>query len=373
MYYNRKKQAEVLVNSVSTFTKKQTLTLIGGRMRTIAVTGCAGFIGCKVSEKLIEDGCSVIGIDNINDYYDPKLKEWRLNQLKVKSHPPISPLTKGGIEGGSEVKSDFSFYRCDIGNYNEVKTVFANHKIDAVINLAARAGVRASVEDPWIYLDTNVKGTLNLLECCKNSGTKKFVLASTSSIYGLNKMPFKETDNTDRPLAPYSATKKGAEALCHSYHFLSGIDISIPRYFTVYGPAGRPDMSIFRFIKKIDNGRPIPVFGNGKQTRDFTYIDDIADGTIKCLAPFGYEIFNLGSDSPVELMSVINLIEQRLGKKAEIEWLPIHPADVLATRADIEKAKEKLGWRPTVSIEEGVQYTVDWYLSNREFLNRLKD
>lgn len=361
MYYNRKKQAEVLVNSVSTFTKKQTLTLIGGRMRTIAVTGCAGFIGCKVSEKLIEDGCSVVGIDNINDYYDPKLKEWRLNKLKVKSEE-------------LRVKTpNFNFYQCDIGDYNEVKAVFANHKIDAVINLAARAGVRASVEDPWIYLDTNVKGTLNLLECCKNSDTKKFVLASTSSIYGLNKMPFKETDNTDHPLAPYSATKKGAEAICHSYHFLSGIDISIPRYFTVYGPAGRPDMSIFRFIKNIDNGRPIPVFGNGKQTRDFTYIDDIADGTIKCLQPFGYEIFNLGSDSPVELMYVINLIEQRLGKKAEIEWLPIHPADVLATWADIEKSKEKLGWKPTVSIEEGVQNTVDWYLKNREFLNKLKD
>ncbi len=333
----------------------------GGRMNTIAVTGCAGFIGQKVSEKLLEDGYSVVGIDNMNDYYDPKLKEWRLRQLRVKSE---------------ELKlqtPSFSFYQCDIGDFNAVKTVFANHKIDAVINLAARAGVRASVEDPWIYLDTNVKGTLNLLECCKNSYTKKFVLASTSSIYGLNAMPFKETDNTDRPLAPYSATKKGAEAICHSYHYLAGIDISIPRYFTVYGPAGRPDMSIFRFIKNIDNGRPIPVFGNGKQTRDFTYIDDIADGTIRCLEPFGYEIFNLGSDSPVELMYVINLIEQRLGKKAEIEWLPMHPADVLATWADIEKSKEKLGWRPTVSIEAGVQNTVDWYLKNREFLNRLKD
>ncbi len=337
-------------------------------MNTIAVTGCAGFIGCKVSEKLLEEGYSVVGIDNMNDYYDPKLKEWRLRQLKVKSEELKLQTPNSKLQTPS-----FSFYQCDIGDFKAVKTVFANHKIDAVINLAARAGVRASVEDPWIYLDTNVKGTLNLLECCKNSDTKKFVLASTSSIYGLNPMPFKETDNTDRPLAPYSATKKGAEAICHSYHYLAGIDISIPRYFTVYGPAGRPDMSIFRFIKNIDNGRPIPVFGNGKQTRDFTYIDDIADGTIRCLAPFGYEIFNLGSNSPVELMYVINLIEQRLGKKAEIEWLPIHPADVLATWADIEKSKDKLGWEPTVSIEVGVQNTVDWYLKNREFLNRLKD
>lgn len=337
-------------------------------MRTILVTGCAGFIGWKVSEKLFEEGYSVVGIDNMNDYYDPKLKGWRLRQLKIKSEELRVKSEELRVKA-----PNFTFYQCSIGDFDAVKKVFAYHKIDAVINLAARAGVRASVEDPWIYLDTNVKGTLNLLECCKNSDTKKFVLASTSSIYGLNATPFKETDNTDRPLAPYSATKKGAEAICHSYHYLAGIDISIPRYFTVYGPAGRPDMSIFRFIKNIDNGRPIPVFGNGKQTRDFTYIDDIADGTIKCLQPFGYEIFNLGSNSPVELMYVINLIEQRLDKKAEIEWLPTHPADVLATWADIEKSKEKLGWKPIVSIEVGVQNTVDWYLKNREFLSRLKD
>ncbi len=321
-------------------------------MKTIVVTGCAGFIGWKVAEKLLGNGHSVIGIDNMNDYYDPRLKEWRLEQLKVQS--------------------GFNFYKCDISDFDAVKTVFVNHEIDAVINLAARAGVRASVENPWVYLDTNVKGTLNLLECCKDSGIKKFVSASTSSIYGFNEMPFKETDNTDHPLAPYSATKKGAEALCYSYHYLYGIDISIPRYFTVYGPAGRPDMSIFKFIKNIDSGKPLPVFGDGKQKRDFTYIDDIADGTIKCLQPSGYEIFNLGSDNPVELMYVINLIEQHLGKKTAIEWLPRHPADVPATWANIEKSKEKLNWKPTVSIEDGVKNTVNWYLKNRDFLIRLK-
>jgi len=317
------------------------------------VTGCAGFIGWKVAEQLLGNDYSVIGIDNVNDYYDPQLKEWRLKNILGKAN--------------------FKFYRYDISDYEKIKEVFFSNNVDAVINLAARAGVRASVENPWVYLDTNVKGTLNLLECCKKFGVKKFVLASTSSIYGLSDMPFKETDNTDHPLAPYSATKKGAEALCYSYHYLSGIDVSIPRYFTVYGPAGRPDMSIFRFIKNIDNDRAIPVFGNGKQKRDFSYIDDIANGTIKCLQSFGYEIFNLGNDNPVELIYVINLIEQNLGKKAEIEWLPMHPADVPATWADIEKSKEKLQWKPTVSIEEGIKNTIDWYLKNKEFLKKLKE
>ncbi len=328
-------------------------------MKTVIVTGCAGFIGWKVSEKLLNSGSTVIGIDNMNDYYDPRIKEWRLKQLQ-------------DLGSKLQASNEFIFHLCDIADFDSVKTVFANHKIDAVINLAARAGVRASVENPWVYLDTNVKGTLNLLECCKDFSVKKFVLASTSSLYGLNKMPFKETDNTDHPLAPYSATKKSAEALCYSYHYLFNIDISIPRYFTVYGPAGRPDMSIFIFIKNIDNGRPIPVFGDGKQQRDFSYIDDIAEGTIKSLKPFGYEIFNFGNDNPVVLMDVINLIEENLKKKANIKWLPMHPADVKATWADIEKSKNNLNWKPTVSIEAGVKKTVGWYLENREFLNKIK-
>jgi len=237
---------------------------------------------------------------------------------------------------------------------------------------AARAGVRASVEDPWAYLDTNTKGTLNLLECCKDFGTKKFVLASTSSLYGLNEMPFRETDKTDEPLAPYSATKKGAESLCYSYHYLFNIDISIPRYFTVYGPAGRPDMSIFIFIKNIDTGVPITVFGDGKQQRDFSYVEDIADGTLKCLQPFGYEIFNLGNDNPVELMYVINMIEDELGKKAVMNFIPRHPADIVATWANIEKARGTLNWSPRTTIEEGIRKTVAWYFENRAFVRSLK-
>jgi nucleoside-diphosphate-sugar epimerase len=322
-------------------------------LKTVLVTGCAGFIGWKVSEKLLADSISVVGVDNVNDYYDTKLKLWRLDQLKKNSQ--------------------FAFHQRDIGNFQEVKTIFANHQLDAVINLAARAGVRASVEDPWAYLDTNTKGTLNLLECCKEFGVKKFVLASTSSLYGFNKMPFRETDNTDTPLAPYSATKKGAEVFCFSYHYLFGLDISIPRYFTVYGPAGRPDMSIFIFIKNIDNGVPITVFGDGKQKRDFSFIDDIADGTLKCLQPFGYEIFNLGNDNSVELMYVINSIEDILGKKAAIKFSPRHPADVVATWADIEKSKAKLSWYPKTTIEDGIKKTVQWYLENRDFVKSLRN
>lgn len=328
-------------------------------MKNILVTGCAGFIGWKVSEQLLDEGMNVVGIDNLNDYYDPRLKEWRLNQLRRKQ----------ARQGNNP---DFYFFACDIADFRSVKTVFANNEIHAVINLAARAGVRASLEDPWVYLDTNSKGTLNLLECCKEYSVQKFTLASTSSLYGLNEMPFREKDKTDTPLAPYSATKKGAEVLCYSYHYLYDIDISIPRYFTVYGPAGRPDMSIFIFIKNIDNGIPITVFGDGKQQRDFSYIDDIAHGTVKCLQPFGYEIFNLGNDRPIELLSVVNLIEDALGKKAVMKFLPRHPADVFATWADIKKSRDMLNWYPKTSIEDGIRSTVQWYIENREFVNSLK-
>lgn len=321
-------------------------------MKIILVTGCAGFIGWKVSQILLDMNKKVIGIDNMNNYYDPALKKWRLNTLK--NNP------------------NFAFYKLDIENYKGLSDVFVNSKIDAVINLAARAGVRASVENPWVYLDTNTKGTLNLLECCREFKTNKFVLSSTSSIYGLDEMPFKEDKKTDTPLAPYAATKKGTEVLCYSYHYLNSLDISILRYFTVYGPAGRPDMSIFKFIKNIDAGVPIPVFGDGNQTRDFTYIDDIADGTIRALKPTGYEILNLGSDHPVKLMDVIKLIEENLGKKAKMEFLPRHPADVTATWAYIEKAKDILGWKPKTSIEQGIKNTVKWFLENKKFLKKLK-
>lgn len=328
---------------------------------TVIVTGCAGFIGWKVSEKLLDMGYSIIGIDNMNDYYDPRLKEWRLTGLKRRNR--------------------FFFFNLDISDREGVRSLLRPESIKefitsypgVIINLAARAGVRASVENPWVYLDTNYLGTLNLLEACKDFGIKRFVLASTSSIYGLNSIPFKEEDRTDNPLAPYSATKKAAEVLCYTYHYLYGIDITIPRYFTVYGPAGRPDMSYFRFIKNIDRGIPIPVYGDGKQKRDFTYIDDIADGTIRCMALQGYNIINLGNDNPVELMYVINLIEENLGKRATIEWLSMHSADVPATWADIGRAEEVLGWSPSTRIEEGIKRTIKWYRENRDFVLTLRD
>jgi nucleoside-diphosphate-sugar epimerase len=265
-------------------------------------------------------------------------------------------------------KDCLKFFKTDISNLDELKKSFKESDIDAVINLAARAGVRASVEDPWVYVDTNVTGTLNLLELCREFEVKKFILASTSSAYGTNEIPFSEEDRTDDPLSPYAATKKGAEVLCHTYHYLYDVDTTVLRYFTVYGPAGRPDMSIFRFIKQIHKGRPIEVFGDGKQKRDFTYVDDIAEGTIKALKPVKYEIINLGNNSPVELMYAIKLIEQNLGKKAKINFLPRHKADVLATSADIKKAKRILDWEPKMKIEEGIKRTVEWHLKNEKWL-----
>jgi len=320
--------------------------------RNILVTGCAGFIGWKVSHLLLEMNKKVIGVDNINNYYDPALKNWRLRTLKSYRN--------------------FKFYKIDIGNYGKIRRVFRENKIDAVINLAARAGVRASVEDPWVYLDTNTKGTLNLLECGKDHNVKKFVLASTSSLYASLDMPFKETSRTDTPLAPYSATKKGAEVLCYAYHYLYGLDITVLRYFTVYGPAGRPDMSIFKFVKNMDAGKPIPVFGDGNQTRDFTYIDDIADGTVRALRSCGFEIINLGSDHPVKLNYVISLLEKHLGIKARRKVLRRHPADVTATWAHIDKAKKMLGWKPKMPLEQGIENTVRWFMENKKFLKSLK-
>ena len=315
--------------------------------KIILVTGCAGFIASKIAELLLEQGTTVIGLDNMNDAYSPILKEWRLARIQKFSN--------------------FEFHRTDVTNLDALKGLFQQHKFDAVMNLAARAGVRASVENPWVYVSTNVTGTLNLLELCKDFNVKKFILASTSSIYGANETPFNEDDKADKQLSPYAATKKGAEALAYTYHYLYGIDITIPRYFTVYGPAGRPDMMPFKFIHHIAEGIPIPVYGDGTQERDFTYVDDIARGSIACLKPLGFEVINLGSDRPVKVNYVIQLMEQYLDKKAIIEYKSAHPADVPATWADISKAKELLSWNSSFSIEEGIQNAVGWYLNNREW------
>jgi nucleoside-diphosphate-sugar epimerase len=232
--------------------------------------------------------------------------------------------------------------------------------------------VRQSVENPWVYIDTNTTGTLNLLELCKEHEVPKFVLASTSSLYGAhNPMPYVEDADTSRPLSPYAASKKGAEAMCFTYHYLYGIDVTVHRYFTVYGPAGRPDMSLFRFCQWIHEGKPLQVYGDGQQSRDFTYVDDIARGTIAGLKPVGYEVINLGSDTPTVLMDVIRYIEEKVGRPAKLEYQPRHPADVTATWANIDKARAMLGWEPTTSWQQGVDNLIAWYAENRDWTSRV--
>jgi nucleoside-diphosphate-sugar epimerase len=317
-------------------------------MRVLA-TGVAGFIGSKVAALLIEQGHQVCGLDNMCDAYDLRLKDHRLTQ--VKQLPGLD------------------FRLCDISDKVALEAVWQEcGPFDAVVNLAARAGVRQSVRDPWIYVSTNIVGTLNLLELCRRDGVGKFVLASTSSLYGgANPVPFREDADTDRPLSPYAASKKGAEALCYTYHHLYGLDVTIFRYFTVYGPAGRPDMSLFRFVQWVNEERPLVLYGDGKQTRDFTYVDDIADGTVRGLKRLGFQVINLGGDSPHDLLELIALVEAEAGKKACIERRPLHAADVLATWADIGKAKELLGWQPRVSLAEGVARLSAWYRENRDW------
>ena len=310
------------------------------------ITGVAGFIAAGVAEQLLDSGHRVLGIDNLNDTYDPSLKEFRLKGL----------LSRDGME----------FVKGDISDKNFVEGLGSSVKVDAVINLAARVGVRQSVEDPQSYINTNMLGTSHLLDFCVSNQVRKFILASTSSIYGdQNTLPYKEDADLIRPLSPYAASKLGAEGLAHSYHHIYGFDVSILRYFTVYGPAGRPDMSVFRFVQRISEGMPICRFGDGEQSRDFTYIDDIARGTILALNSSGFQIFNLGGDHPYKLNALIELIERRTGHRAEIEEQPRHKADMTSTWADITHAREELGWSPGISFEDGVDATVSWYESQR--------
>ena len=322
--------------------------------RSLLVTGAAGFIGSKVCQLLIADGHQVVGVDNLNDAYDVRLKKWRLEQLKPDSN--------------------FQYHPLDISDRKGVRRFFdSSPSFDAVINLAARAGVRYSVENPWIYFDTNLTGTLNLLEACQKLDIKKFILASTSSLYGIrNPRPFHEDANTDGPLSPYAASKKGAEALCYTYHHLYSLDVTVFRYFTVYGPAGRPDMSPFRFVQWISEERPVIVYGDGTQERDFVYVDDIARGTIAGLKPIGYEVINLGSDHPIVLNAMIGQIEELTGKKAKIVREPRHPADMTATWANISKAERLLGWRPKIPFKDGVVHLVTWYQQNREWVKDIR-
>ena len=301
---------------------------------------------------LLERGDQVVGVDNLNDYYDIRLKDHRLESLR--KHP------------------DFSFRQLDIEDRESLAGVFAGSRFDAVVNLAARAGVRASMDNPRVYLTTNTQGTLNLLELMAEHGVPQFVMASTSSLYAGAPMPFVETADVTNPISPYAATKLAAEALARTWHHLQGINTAILRYFTVYGPAGRPDMSPFRFIEWIRRGQPVRLYGDGSQTRDFTYIDDIAAGTVAALSVRGCETINLGGGNrPLPINAMIAAIEEGVGKKAVVEHLPPNPVDMPDTSADIAKAGKILAWEPSVSPQEGFRRTARWHLENADWLGRI--
>lgn len=321
-------------------------------MTTVLLTGAAGFIAARTAHLLLDQGCKVVGVDNLNDYYDVRLKEHRLQ--------------------GLDARSGFHFVRGDIEDTCLVDELLYDWRPDVVLNLAARAGVRYSMQNPHVYMTTNAMGTLNLLDAMRSNGVGKMVLASTSSLYAGQAMPFSETLAVNTPVSPYAASKKAAEVMAYTYHFLYGIDVSVVRYFTVYGPAGRPDMSVFRFIRWIDEGVPIELFGDGSQARDFTYVDDIAKGTVAAMKPLGFEVVNLGGgNQPVSMLEVISILEELLGKKTSIDRQPMNKADVPATWADICKADKLLGWKPEVSLREGLSRTVDWYLANREWVKQV--
>jgi UDP-glucuronate 4-epimerase len=321
-------------------------------MANYVVTGTAGFIGSQVSAMLLERGDSVIGVDNLNDAYDVRLKNWRLERLV-------------GRPG-------FQFLKFDISDRHAVNEMLAPFSLDGVINLAARAGVRSSVEIPWTYVETNTNGTLNLLEFCRHHKVPKFVLASTSSLYGANPpLPTPETAESDHPLQPYAASKKGAESLAYSYHYLFGLDVTVFRYFTVYGPAGRPDMVMFRFCKWIAEGLPVRVTGDGTQSRGFTYVDDIARGTLLGLKPLGFELINLGGHETISINDMVGVFEARLGRKAKIEYIAANKADVQENWADVGKARRLLGWQPQVGLDEGIGRLVEWYQAERSWASQI--
>ena len=310
-------------------------------MKKVLVTGAAGFVGSKTVELLLKRNVAVVGIDNLNDYYDPQLKMGRLEGI---DHP------------------EFTFIKMDIEDKAELTKLFGQHQFDVVFNLAARAGVRYSMENPDIYMSTNAQGTLNILECMRAHKVPKMVLASTSSLYAGQPMPFNEDLPVNTPISPYAASKKAAEVMAYTYNYLYKIDVSVVRYFTVYGPAGRPDMSPFIFANALLRGDQIPVFGDGKQSRDFTYVDDIAEGTILAAKNVDYEIFNLGGgNNPYTLHQMIELMEKHTDKKAKFTYSEAVKADMDVTWANIDKAKKILGWQPKISFEEGISRLMKWH------------
>jgi len=322
-------------------------------MARYLISGAAGFIGAKITDVLTRDGHEVIGIDNLNDSYDVRIKHFRLNQLKERS--------------------GFSFYHGDICDRPLLSKIGSHHQnFDAVIHLAARAGVRVSLEDPWEVVNTNLVGTVNLLEMARQMKIPKFVLASSSSVYGANPpFPTPEEAATDHPMQQYAASKKAAEVMSYVYHHIYNLDVTVFRYFTVYGPAGRPDLALFRFVQWIAEGRAVRLNGDGSQARGFTYLDDIARGTILGLKPLGYEIINLGGHESISMIGLISMIEGILGKKAQLNHAPYHKADIRNSLADVSKARRLLGWEPQIGLDEGVRNLVDWYLAERSWASQV--
>ncbi len=316
------------------------------------VTGCNGFIGSAIAEKLLSSGHYVVGVDDNNDYYDTRLKLYRLKRL--------------------ERHNSFEFHCLDICQHDQLVDIFKSHTFDSVLNLAARAGVRKSIEQPENYVSTNIMGTLNLLRCCHEFDVTSYVMASTSSLYAGAEMPFVETCDVSRPISPYAATKLGAEAIAYTYHHLYNINVSVLRYFTVFGPAGRPDMSPFRFIEFVRRGLPITLYGDGSATRDFTYISDIARGTISAINLRGFNVINLGGGrTPMTIATMIATIAIQLNKMATIDYLPAVAADMQNTAACIDKAKDLLDWQPEVDTRDGFNRTVQWHIDNVSLLDEI--
>ncbi|MBD3289381.1 NAD-dependent epimerase/dehydratase family protein [candidate division KSB1 bacterium] len=313
----------------------------------LLVTGGAGFIGSHLIERLIKDGHEIWCLDNFNDYYNPEIK--RGNIEPVQDHPKYSL-----IEG-------------DILDEELLNKLFAQTSFDCIIHLAARAGVRPSIKQPKLYQEVNIRGTMNLLEKAKEFGIRKFVMASSSSVYGNNKkVPFSESDFVDNPISPYAATKKACELIGFTYHSLYNISVTCLRFFTVYGPRQRPDMAIHKFTKWIDNDEPIDIYGDGTAKRDFTFIFDIVDGIVKSVERCaGYNIYNLGESRVIQLSDLVDVIQRTLGKKARINYKPVQPGDVNITYADVSKAKKELDYNPLVGIDEGISHFVDWYRKNK--------
>jgi UDP-glucuronate 4-epimerase len=327
----------------------------------ILVTGAAGFIGYHVSRRLLERGDEVVGVDNLNDYYDPSLKEARLALLREFSR--------------------FAFERINIHDASAMTDCFASHRPARVVNLAAQAGVRYSLTNPHAYADSNITGFLNILEGCRHNGVEHLVYASSSSVYGANtQQPFSEHQNVDHPVSLYAATKKANELMAHTYAHLFQLPCTGLRFFTVYGPWGRPDMALFKFTRGILEGEPIPVFNEGKMIRDFTYVDDVAEGVVRVVdrvaepdmdwnssdpdparsrAP--YRVYNIGNNQPVPLLEYIAVLEEQLGKKAKMELLPMQPGDVPSTMADVSELEAAVGFRPRTSVRDGIAAFVNWY------------